>query len=164
MSRDTSHRLQSQQADQTQDEKKESSEVTLEEIKADLNVMADTDALSAEELLARGKQYENGEGCPYGIPWHNFIVRRRREQVVRMRKQLWIIFQDCEEVCSHKVKMHRESFFIRYRAGVTAGQNGDYAPAYASAYDNVFFFNDPENEVLAVLRNSLKTAEVLSKM
>lgn len=153
---DTSHRLQSQQADQAQDEKRESSEVTLEEIKADLNVMADTDALSAEELLARGKQYENGEGVPV---WYSMAqlyyeaaqgagspdAQTALDNLSRLR----------ESVLAQSENAQGE-LFARYRAGVTAGQNGDYAAAYASAYDNVFFFNDPEKRGLGSIAELLR--------
>lgn len=144
-----------QEATQQESDDAMQTDVTLDEIEADLAPTVDTDGLSADELLAKGKQYETGDGV---VQW--YAMAKAYYQAAadagssEAQDALDSLASFRDEVLAESESMQGKVFEL-YRAGVTAGQGGDYETAWASAYDDVFFFNDTENRGLGSMADLL---------
>lgn len=117
--------------------------VTLEELKASFALEAETDGLSAEELLAKGRQYENGDGV---VQWYAMAAVYYEAASEAGSEEAAQALVDLE---AHKQEVLDNSpdgqgdVFEFFRTGVTASQEGDFEKAYAVYYDDAFFFEDP---------------------
>ena len=109
----------------------------LDDLKASFALSVDTDGLSAEDLIAKGKAYETGNGV---VQW--YAMAKAYYEAADAREEL-------DRLESYKNKVMENSpdaqgeIFDFFRTGVTAGQQGNYEQAYAVFYDDAFFFEDP---------------------
>lgn len=118
-------------------------ETTLEDLKAFFALTVETEGMSAEELYAKGRQYETGEEV---VQWYAMaLVYYQAAETAGNADAAAAI----ENLGAYKEEMLANSpdgqgaIFDFFRTGVTAGQAGDYEQAYAVNYDDAFFFEDP---------------------
>lgn len=121
---------------------------SLDDLKALVYETADTEGLSADELYQKGQAYETGDGV---TQWYSMAEQYYQAAVDAGSEDAQTALDNLE---SFKDEVMAESpdaqgkVFELYRAGVTAGQGGDYETAFNTAYDDVFFFGDSENRGL----------------
>lgn len=117
--------------------------VTLEELKSSFVLEVETDGLSADELFAKGQEYENGDGV---VQWYA-MAKSYYEAALEAGSEE--AAQAIEGLEAHKQEVLDNSpdgqgdVFEFFRTGVTASQEGDFEKAYAVYYDDAFFFEDP---------------------
>lgn len=119
------------------------STMTLEDLKAFFALTIETDGLSAEELYAKGQQYEAGEDV---VQWYSMASAYYQAAETAGSTEAAAAIEGLnahkESVMSNSPDGQGEIFDF-FRTGVTAGQAGDYEKAYAVNYDDAFFFQDP---------------------
>ena len=114
-----------------------SAETALEDLKASFALEIETEELSAEELTAKGKAYETGEGV---VQW--YAMAKAYYEAAGAEEELAALEAYKNSVMENSPEAQGEVFDF-FRTGVTAGQRGDYEQAYAIFYDDAFFFEDP---------------------
>ena len=118
-------------------------ELTLETLKKSFALTVDPAGLSAEELYAKGQQYEKGDGVvqwyAMAAAWYEAADAAGSTEAAEAIKRL---NAHKESVLNNSPDGQGEIFEF-FRTGVTAGQAGDYEKAYAVYFDDAFFFEDP---------------------
>lgn len=130
--------------------------MTLEEIQALFALDVDTEGMTAEEMLAKGEQYETGEGV---VQWYAmakaYYEAAEAAGSAEATEALARLQAHKEEVMANSPDAQGEIFDF-FRTGMTAGQSGNYEQAYAIDYDDTFFFEDPLYRGLGSLGDLLR--------
>lgn len=122
---------------------KDVAEMTLEDLKGFFALTVKTEGLSADDLYAKGQQYEAGDGV---AQWYSMALAYYEAAGAAGNKDASAAIEGLD---THKETVMNNSpdgqgeIFDFFRTGVTAGQEGDYEKAYAIFYDDAFFFEDP---------------------
>ena len=118
-------------------------EMTLDELKDSFTLEVQTEGLTADELMEKGRQYENGEGV---VQWYAmakaYYQQAQTEGNTEAEAALEALEAHKQEVMENSPDAQGEVFDF-FRSGVSAGQAGNYDQAYATFYDDAFFFEDP---------------------
>ena len=112
-------------------------ETTLEDLKASFALNVETEGLTKDELIAKGKAYETGDGVPQ---W--YAMAKAYYEAAGAEEELAALEAYKQQVMDNSPNAQGEVFTF-FRTGMTASQKGDYAQAYAVYYDDAFFFEDP---------------------
>lgn len=118
-----------------------------------LNV--ETEGLSADELLAKGKAYEQGNGVPQ---WYSMAMAYYEAARDAGSTEAG---EAIETLNAFKAEVQAEGdqgrMFTFFRNAVTETQkvDTDYQKVYAIYYDDSFFFQDPENRGLLAMGDLL---------
>lgn len=118
-------------------------EMSLEDLKSSFALQIKAEGLSAEELYAKGQQYEQGNGV---VQWYAMAMKYYEASAVGGNQKASAAISALN---AYKAEVLKNSpngqgkVFDFFRTGVTASQAGDYAKAYAVFYDDAFFFEDP---------------------
>lgn len=131
-------------------------EMTLEDLKEYFMLTVKTQGLSAEELYAKGQQYENGNGV---VQWYAMALAYYEAAEAAGNTD---VGADIERLHTLKETLLANSpegqgeIFEFFRTGVSATQEGNYEKAYAIFYDDAFFFEDPLYRGLGSLGDLLR--------
>ena len=112
-------------------------ETTLEDLKASFALDIETEGLTAEELTARGRAYETGDGV---VRW--YAMAKAYYEAAGAQEELAALEAYRQQVMDNSPNAQGEVFTF-FRTGMTASQQGNYEQAYAVYYDDAFFFEDP---------------------
>lgn len=118
-------------------------ETTLEELRETFSLTAETEGMSADELMEKGRQYEHGDGQ---VQWYAMAMEYYRAAEAAGSEEAAGAIASLE---THKQEVLDNSpdgqgeVFEFFRTGVTASQEGNFEKAYAVYYDDAFFFEDP---------------------
>lgn len=123
----------------------EEEKITLESLKATFALKIETEGLSADELYAMGQQYENGDGV---VQWYGMAMAYYEAAKAAGSEDapeaINALNAFKEDMMSEETSPNGQGWiFDFFRAGVSAGQLGDFETAYAVNHDDVFFFEDP---------------------
>ena len=112
-------------------------ETTLDDLKASFALNVETEELTKDELIAKGKAYETGDGA---VQW--YAMAKAYYEAAGAEEELAALNAYKDQVMANSPDAQGEVFDF-FRTGVTASQQGDYEKAYAVYYDDAFFFEDP---------------------
>ena len=112
-------------------------ETTLDDLKASFALNVETEGLSKDELIAKGKAYETGDGV---VQW--YAMAKAYYEAAGAEDELAVLNAYKDQVMANSPDAQGEVFNF-FRTGVTASQQKDFEKAYAVYYDDAFFFEDP---------------------